>query len=383
MKLNMAFGQSLMHTKGHVAEVELAWENVLQLAEKLNDAESQLLALYGLYVFHLNVNNLHSALTYAQKFFQVAERQREPEDLVVGERLIGFVLHYMGDQAKARHHVERALSLETGAVHEPYTARFLLDQRILARGMLGRILWLQGFPDQALQAVQCIVEDAKFDHPLTLCCALAEAACPVALFTGNLPVAQRFAAMLLDHTEKHGLTLWHIWARSFDAVLLIKHGDVSGGLQLLSAAIGELWLSKFAMRYLPFRGMLAQGLAADGQVPPALAVIDEALMQSEHNDEGWCIAELLRLRGEFALFDKTPESAIAAEERFRQALDWARRQEALSWELRAATSLARLQCDQGRIREARDLLTAVYGRFTEGFATADLKAAKRLLDDLA
>ena len=97
----------------------------------------------------------------------------------------------------------------------------------------------------------------------------------------------------------------------------------------------------------------------------------------------WCMSELLRIRGEIALLDTATGAAVVAEQDFMAALDWARRQRALSWELRSATSLARLRRDQGRIAEARNLLSRLYGRFTEGFATADLKAAKALLDALA
>jgi predicted ATPase len=108
--------------------------------------------------------------------------------------------------------------------------------------------------------------------------------------------------------------------------------------------------------------------------------IDEALARSEHNEERWCLAELLRIKGELILLEGAAKAAIAAEDLFLQALDWAHRQGALSWELRAATSLARLRLQQDRTAEARGFLTPVYDRFTEGFETADLKAAKALLN---
>jgi predicted ATPase len=112
-------------------------------------------------------------------------------------------------------------------------------------------------------------------------------------------------------------------------------------------------------------------------------VIDKAIAESERTDERWNMAELLRIKGELFLLQGTPGAAAAAEGYFRQALDWARQQAALSLELRAAMSLARLLKDQGRSADATALLQPVYDRFTEGFATADLKAAKALLDDLS
>jgi predicted ATPase len=128
---------------------------------------------------------------------------------------------------------------------------------------------------------------------------------------------------------------------------------------------------------------MAEALGRAGQIADGLAAIAEAIEQSERTDERWAIAEMLRIKGELLLLQDAPGAVAAAEDQFRQALEWARRQGALSWELRAATSLGRLWRRQVRSKEARELLAPVYGRFTEGFATADLKAAKTLLDDLS
>jgi predicted ATPase len=124
-------------------------------------------------------------------------------------------------------------------------------------------------------------------------------------------------------------------------------------------------------------------LGRAGQIDEGLTAIEEAIVRSERTEERWATAEMLRIKGELLLLQRAPGAAAVAEGHFRQALDWARRQGALSWELRAATSLARLWRNQGRPAEAMALLQPVYGRFTEGFATADLKAAKALLDDLS
>jgi predicted ATPase len=119
-----------------------------------------------------------------------------------------------------------------------------------------------------------------------------------------------------------------------------------------------------------------------GRVRQGIAAIDEALEHSERTGERWCVAEFLRTKGELLLMEREQPDATAAEDCFLQAIDVARRQRALSWELRAATSLARLWCEQGRTEEARELLLPVYDRFTEGFETVDLKAAKSLVAEL-
>src|SRR6202030_3770417 len=129
-----------------------------------------------------------------------------------------------------------------------------------------------------------------------------------------------------------------------------------------------------------FLGELAEGLGRAGQIAQGLEAIDEALARSERNGDRWSVAELLRIRGELLLLQGGFSAAAAAEDHYQQALGWARRQGALSWELRAATSLARLLRDQNRSTEAIALLTPIYNRFTEGFETADLNAAKTLID---
>jgi predicted ATPase len=153
-------------------------------------------------------------------------------------------------------------------------------------------------------------------------------------------------------------------------------------LQHLRCALDELRKLEFVQRCPAFLGTLADGLGRVGQGAEGLAAVDEALALSERDEERWCVAELLRIKGELVMSESGPDAADAAEDHFGQALDWARRQGALSWELRAATSLARLWRDQNRTQAAREILAAVYNRFTEGFETADLRAAKWLLDGL-
>src|SRR5262249_23764714 len=147
--------------------------------------------------------------------------------------------------------------------------------------------------------------------------------------------------------------------------------------------VGKLRDAGFGQYQTAFLGVLAESLARAGRLDEARAAIDEALLQCERTEGRWCMGELLRIKGELALLDTATGADVVAEQAFHEALGWARRQQALSWELRSATSLARLWRNQGRIADARGLLAPVYGRFTEGFATFDLKTAKALLDGLA
>ena len=174
---------------------------------------------------------------------------------------------------------------------------------------------------------------------------------------------------------------WRAIGRCYQGVLVIQRGDVGTGLRLLRAGFDEPAAAGSAPRFFTF--LMAEALGRAGQVADGLAAIEEAIVRSEATEERWGIAELLRIKGELFLLQGAPGAATAAEDHFRQALDWARRQGALSWELRAAMSLARLLRDQGGSADAITCLQPVYNRFAEGFGTADLMAAKQFLDGLS
>jgi predicted ATPase len=376
MRLFTALGVSLGQTKGSAPNTITAWTTALEIAERLADTEYQLRTLWGLWHFHVSRGECRTALALAERF---CERVINPADLPVGERMVGASLHYLGDQTNARRLVEHMLGRYVDPVRRSHAIRFQYDQMVPARVILARILWLQGFPDQALRIAQENIEDARaIDHALSLCNALS-AACLVALWSGDLVAAERSVTTLLEHSARHALAVRHGGARCLNGALLIKRGEVGGGLELLRTALDELRETGFVPYYLVLLGALAQGLAGVGQVAQALATIDEALTKCERDEERWCVAELLRIKAELVLLAGGPGAASAAEEHFQYALYWTRRQEVLSMELRCAIGLARLWHAQGRTDPARELLAPVYGRFTEGFDTADLRAAKVLL----
>jgi predicted ATPase len=383
MQLYAALGASLLYTKGPVRETGAAWATALEIAQNRDDTEYQLRAFRGLWACRITTGEYRIALAFAQKFRDLAGNQADPADLLIGERMIGTVLHFLGDQPNARRHIERMLAHYVAPAHRSHIIRFQYDQRVAGRADLALILWLQGFPDQAMRAAQNAIDDARaIDHALSLCYALAQAACPVALSTGDLAAAEHWMSMLLDYSARHALTVWHARGRCFNGAVWIMRGDADTGLRLLRAGIDELRETGFASRFTAFLAALAEGLASAGQLAEGLATIHEALARSERNEDRWCFAWLLRIKGELVRLQNGPCAAATAERHFRQALEWARRQGALSWELRAATSLARMWRNQGWTKEARELLAPVYDRFTEGFGSLDLKIAKSLLDQL-
>jgi predicted ATPase len=253
--------------------------------------------------------------------------------------------------------------------------------RVSTHYFQARILWLQGFAEQALRVVEHNVEEGNvIGHALTFCSVLGQAACPIAFWAGDFDAAERYAAMLRDHTERYPVRLWNIWARCFLGLVIAKRGDIDAGLRALRGELEQAGEARFLPRFLPLLGEMVACLGKAGEVGHGLEIVDEALARCEARDELWYMAELLRIKGELAILEGA--AGAAAEGLFARALEFARRQQALSWELRAATSLARFWKAQQRVAEGRELLSSVYARFTEGFDTADLQEAKSLLVNL-
>jgi predicted ATPase/DNA-binding winged helix-turn-helix (wHTH) protein len=378
MKLHAAL--AALHTGGAVSETGAAWTKTLEIAESLEDPEYQLRALWGLWFFHTASSRHRVALDLAQRLCTLAERWPDPNDRLIGERAMSTSQHYLGHQSNARRHIERVLADYVIADARPHLIRFQIDLRVMARVFFARVLWLQGFPDEAMRAAERSVEDARAaNHAISLCYALFLGACPIALSVGDLVAAEHYVSMLLDHSTRFALTFWANRGRSYQGALFIKRGDVDIGLPLLRAGFDEVGEARSTVLGL-IELLIPEALGRAGQIAEGLAAIEEAINHSENTEERWMIAEMLRIKGELRLLQGGPTVAAAAEDHFRQALDWAARQGALSWELRAAMSLARLLRDQGRQGDASACLRPVYDRFTEGFGTADLKAAKALLD---
>jgi predicted ATPase len=383
MQLYAALGWLQMYATARLESSAAAWRTTLRLAEELEDTDYQLRALWALWADRTNSAEFCEALRLASQFCTLSARAGNMADQLIGDRMTGASLHFLGNQAGARECIERMLGRYTTPVSRSHVVRFQFDQRVTARITLARVFWLQGLPDQALREVKGTIEHAvSINHILSLCNALAQGACPIALLVGDFVMAERYAAMLRSHTGKNTLDVWRAYADSFDGERLIRCGDLDTGLSLLRPAVYELCRAGFVQYHTPFVVALALGLAHAGRVADARVTIDEALERCARTGESWALAELHRARGKTLLSARAAGANRAAEVAFLQSLDIARAQKALSWELRAAASLARLLHDQGRSADAVALLQPVYDRFTEGFDTADLKTAKALLDEL-
>ena len=383
MQLAAALGSVLVYTNVGPA-ARAAWTEALQIAEKIGDADYTLRSLWGHWVDSLNNGEFQDAVAVARRFHDTATALVDAPDALMGDRMIGITLHFLGDQVEARRHIDRMLSNYVTPIHAAHIVRFQFDQRVTARAFQARCLWLLGFSDQALRIIESTVEEARaIGHVLTFCNVLGQGACPVALWSGDLTAVDRYLDLLLEQSASHTLALWHAWGLCFRGIVLIRRGEVKAGLRALRSVLAEVPEIRSLPRYLGLLGELAAAMGRAGEVGQALQTIEGAIGRSESRHERWCLPELLRIKGELILQEQAPNAASGASSYFHKALELAMEQSALSWQLRAARSLAELRRDQRNRDGARNLLRPIYAQFTEGFATRDLTDAKHLLDLLA
>jgi predicted ATPase/DNA-binding winged helix-turn-helix (wHTH) protein len=384
MQLSAALGWSLMYGVGRVREAGPAWATTLELADRLDDRNYRLRALWGLCIDQFNNGEFRSALRFARQFADLVANSTDAIDSMTADRILATALHYLGDQKNARHHIDRVVAHLAALGQQSQIIRFRFDLRVSTHYFQARILWLQGFADQARRVVEHNIEEGRaIGHALTFCSVLGQGACPITFLAGDLDAAAHYGAMLIEHTERYPVRLWHLWARCFNGMVMVKRGDVAAGLDALRGELDQAGDAKFLPRFLLPLGELAACLGEAGEVSQGLATVDETLARCKARDEGWYVAELHRIKGELLLKQAGSASISAAETCFGEALEAAQQQGAVFWELRSALSLARLRLRQDRQDAALSALAPVYDKFTEGFETADLRAARALLEALA
>jgi predicted ATPase len=380
-ELRIAIGVALLHTTAVTRGIATVLANALQASESLDDIDLKLRALWAMWTYRFNNGEYLAAQPLAERFANLAISEGRPSDRFVAYRLIGNTMHFLGDQAGARRNYEHILDLYVPPSDHRHSTLFNFDQRMLAQTMLARVLWLQGYSDQAKTNAQAVfVEASAAGHERSLyeSYVLGNATCLIQLMTGDLVDAEQSIEMLLELAWRKGANFWKVRAQCLKAVLLIKRGDFATGSMHLRAAL-DTDRDDFVMRNPEYLGLLAEGLAGMGRTAEGLTTVDHALEQANREGSRWCIAELYRIKGELLLRETPDLSVLTAEECFFRAQDEARQQGALFWELRSALSLAGLRLRQERMSDARKLVAPIYGRFTEGFQTRDLSSARALL----
>ena len=381
MQLQAALGLSMMFSRGNSREVQTALTRGLALGEELDDPYPQLRLLGALHLSLYRFGDFREALSVAERSKDVAKRLKDPTASLLADWMIGTTHHLLGSQIEAERLCKTALappllSERMAMVHWGF------DPRIRALVILGRALWLVGHPEDARRvATQTVREATEGGQPATLASAFVWTS-SVFLWSSDWGAAEQIIDQLTAYAEKHALGPYH------DAVVLglrgelaVKRGAAGAGVELLRRSIEVLRAENQQMLQTVFATALAEGLGLVGQHDEALVTVDHAIAATSRNGGSFDLPEMLRIRGELLATQPAPDE-VQAEHFLVRAIDCAKDQGALGWELRAASNLARLWCKQGRRADARQLLSACYDRFSQGFQTADLLAAKQLLSEL-
>ncbi|RFU48356.1 winged helix-turn-helix domain-containing protein [Paraburkholderia sp. DHOC27] len=380
MKLYTALAASALYTRGMVSQVDSAWTNAFAIAERLDDKEYQLRSMFAGCCGLVYAGRHGEADELLRKFRAIAQATHNEVSISEGSRITAFAWHHMGRQAEARRLVEAVLEWYAAPSHRSPLSDNHVRGLEGTRSLMASVLWFQGFPERARAEAQRARDDAQAGgHTLTVGYVLVFAFIPLALYAGDLDAAQEAMITLQDSVASNDLILFDAMTRGLHGAVLLKKQDPAG-LAILSDALEQLRREHIGMRYSMFAGLYAQGLLGFGREREALTTIEEALAWSKAHDELWCIAELLRIKGDILAGASGLDPLGESEALYWQALESAQQQGALFLELRAAMSMARLKHRQGETAQAESVLVAAYDKFTEGFATADLQQARALLD---
>ena len=390
INLQVALAHALMHTKGYAAlDTKASLDqarSLIEQAETLGEPpEDPLLlfsVLYGFWAAKILAFNGDALRELAVQFLGLAEKQRATIPLLIGQRLMGISLAFTGKIAQGRAHLNQAIALYNAAEHRPLATRFGIDVRVSILTYRSWALWMLGYPDAALADAEHALEDAReIGQAATLMQALTHTSLTY-IVCGNYAAANLQLDEVVALADEKSSLFWKALGMMHEGVLMILAGKASDAVQMITSG-NTVWRSTGATLWMPlFLPYLALAYAALGQFDDAWRCIGEAMIAMETTKETWVEAEINRIAGEIALKSAEPD-AEKAQAYFERALEVARQQQAKSWELRAAMSMARLWRDQGKVLQACELLAPVYDWFTEGFDTLDLKEAKAMLAEVA
>jgi predicted ATPase len=389
ISLQVALIAPLMHVKGYAApETRAAAERARQLIENagaLGEAPEDPLqiysALYGIWLGDLSAFDGDVVRKLADEFLALAEKQAMLVPRMIGHRMVAHSSWLVGKIAEALPHYDQALALYDPAEHRALAIQFVLDVRVTVLVYRARVRWILGYPDAALADADRALHDAReIGLAGNLMYGLINASSTY-VFCGEFAVANALLDEQLALAIEKSSRPWQAYGMMSRGVLLSATGKWAEAVEMLTSGIANCRATG-ARLFLPrYISHLAGAYSEIGNFTEASRCIDEAIESANSSKERWCEAEIYRIAGEIAL--KSPErDEVKAEDYFARALTVARNQQAKTWELRAAMSLAQLRRDQGRPKEAYELLAPVFGWFTEGFDTLDLVDAKALLAEL-
>lgn len=358
MQLSVEYGQASLAMRGGALESLQALARGADIAHELDDTSYSLRALWARFGGLLLRGDYVGALQDTERYGHVARHKNEAQAEYIYHRMKALCLHFLGNQVPALEHARLALHPAAAGIRNTNGNAYQFEHRSASLSQLARILWLRGFPEQAMQAARDAVETAKAaDHALSLTYALSYAACPIALWCGADHAAQEYVDELQACTDSHSLVFWQSWPRLFQQVVAMRRQGS-------------------ATQFFDERAIQISQVDTLATLHPAY-LTQTAVQRAQDQLNAWCIPEIWRALGERALASH-PHDTREGERLLRDALALSREQGAAAWTLRAATSLAALLQGRGEHGEASDLLGHALAHFQEGHDAVDVVRARQI-----
>jgi class 3 adenylate cyclase/predicted ATPase len=389
INIQVALTNALMHTKGFASletkssldQARLFIEQAEELGEPPEDPLLLFSTLYALWATNFVAFNGDAIRELASQFLGLAEKQRATGPLMIGHRLVGSSLLFTADFAEGRTHLNAAIALYSPQEHRHLATRFGQDIEVVILSNRSLASWLLGYPASArIDAERALRRARESGLASTLMYALA-LTLMAHLYDRDYASANPQVDELIALASSKDSLYWQALGMMAQGSLFAVTNKASKAIQILTSAIATHRSTGSTLWIPSHLSYLARAHAQLDQFDDARRCIHAAMTAADLTRERWCEADIQRTAGDIELMSPEPDVA-KAQAHFERALAIARAQQARSWELRAARSLARLWGDQGKPQRAHDLLAPVYNGFTEGFDTLDLKEAKTLLDAL-
>jgi class 3 adenylate cyclase/predicted ATPase len=384
LDLQTSLGATLTTVEGFAApEVATAYERARALSSDSYDAAQKFSVMRGLWVYDLVRAEWSMASALAEEMLTVARGSHEAGYELEAHRALGITLAWRGDLGRGYDHLQQGYRIYNSQQHQGHAIRYGNDPGVACLIHAAFVLWLLGYPERALTTMhEGLALARRVAHPFSIAQALVYLAF-IHQFRGEPEPIQGITDEAKALAVEHGFAFWLAESNIMAGWARCAQKDTETGLAQLRNGIGQFLQTGARMDKPRWLAILAEASDMDNRIQETLGVISEALEVAQSTGE--CIFEprLHQLKGDLLLKQGRPNAAGRVEASFHKALEKARSQQAKSWELRAATSIARFWHEGSRRRQAYDLLAPVYASFTEGFDTLDLRTAKALLDDLA
>jgi DNA-binding SARP family transcriptional activator/predicted ATPase len=382
LALQLALGMGWLSTSAPAPEVEKAYIRARELCQQMGKT-SQLCRVVGeLSIMYYVWAEHQRARELAEEALSLAQQAEDPLLVAVGHWYLGFILFGLGQYTTALTHLERVIAFyNPERHHRSLVVLSVSDAGLSALAYAACCLWCLGYPEQALKrSQQALALARELDHAFSLADVLCYGGCMFNAMRRDAPALKDDAEELMRLSDEKSFVGWLGMATHFRGEVLAMLGQVQEGMAQMREGMAAMQSAGVRLNLPGKLGSLAEAQAKAGRPEEGLTTLAEALAVVEETDERHWEAELYRLKGELLLMQGDDAEAEAS---FHKAIEVARRQQAKSWELRATVSLCRLWQRQGKLEEAQQLLTEIYGWFTEGFDTPDLQEAKALLEELS